>query len=56
MGAKNSEFFPALNRGDLDAVAHIMRQLHYYNGDELAYAKNMKVWRATIDRQLGGGG
>jgi hypothetical protein len=53
VGAKNSDFFPALNRGDLATVAHILFLAHYYTGSETAYAARMKEWRAVIDRQLG---
>lgn len=53
VGAKNSDYFPALNRGDFDTIARILKQANYYLGPEVDYAKRMKEWRVVIDRQLG---
>lgn len=46
--ARFPDFLPALNRGDLDAIAKILKQAGYYGADEATYARGLKTWRARI--------
>lgn len=50
---RNASFITALNAGDIPAVAHILKSVQYYSGDEGAYARAMTQWKAQIDQQLG---
>jgi hypothetical protein len=53
MAAKNPAFLPALNGGDVAALAHALKLVGYYTAPEAAYAAGLKARKADIDRQLG---
>jgi hypothetical protein len=50
---KNPNFLTALNNGDVDAVAHALKQAGYYTASEASYASAMKGKKAKIDKELG---
>ena len=42
-----------MNAGDTAGVAHAMKRVGYYSGNEGLYKKLMKDAKANLDRQLG---
>jgi hypothetical protein len=49
----NQDFLPALNRGDIPAVAHALKLAGYYTAGESDYARAMTRAKQDIDRSMG---
>jgi hypothetical protein len=50
---KQAGYLDAINAGDTDQVAHILKVLKYYTATEASYKAGMKRCKATIDAKLG---
>lgn len=50
---RNADFLTSLNNGDTAAVAHLLKQTHYYTADEDKYASAMARAKVQVDRELG---
>ena len=50
---RDANFVIALNKGDIGAVAHALKQAGYYTAGEADYARAMKRTKTEIDRNLG---
>ncbi|AKU99519.1 hypothetical protein AKJ09_06183 [Labilithrix luteola] len=53
IAAKYLEYLPALNRGDIPAVAHVLAKARYATTSEAAYRAGMMRARQVIEGQLG---
>lgn len=53
LAREHPTFVPALNGGDVDAVAHVLKAAHYYTAAPSDYARRMAESKAEIDRTLG---
>ncbi|MDP9034645.1 MAG: hypothetical protein M3O50_07535, partial [Myxococcota bacterium] len=50
---KRDNYLPAIRSGDTSAVAHVLKSIGYYTGDEGAYARGMAAAKAKIDAAFG---
>lgn len=53
IAGKNVGYLANLNAGDTAAIAHTLKQVNYYSGDEPGYKAGMAREKARIDRELG---
>jgi hypothetical protein len=49
---KDPTYLSALNRGDVNAVAHALKKTGYYTASETKYAAAMRDEKAYIDRTV----
>jgi hypothetical protein len=49
---RDPNYLPALNAGDIPAVAHSLKLVKYYTASEVDYARVMNVWKTRIDATL----
>lgn len=49
----NPDYLPAVNRGDIAVVAHILKQVRYYSAGEDAYNQLMTDKKRKVDKAMG---